>query len=199
MLVFALMSGVGCAPSPQAQVRFRPTPGFGLFAGYGMVPSRNPPRDHTPRLLTDPASRLPASGGQDHTPPPFGPRCRWYHNLPGKSWNPAAQAFVPSMARVFFFPNWKRKPRNARRFRSPERCPPIRDRPSKILLVPTAGPGVCLSPLSPIAPRSISRPVSFSLTLFMTTFCVFFLWEAGPQAARCEEVLRIKPRKRLRP
>ena len=47
-----------------------------------------------PRLLTDPASRLPASGGQDHNPPTL-----WLCALgrdgtipyPGKSWNPGVR------------------------------------------------------------------------------------------------------------
>ena len=36
-----------------------------------MVPSRNPPRDHTPRLLTDLLGGMVrlVLGGQDHTPP----------------------------------------------------------------------------------------------------------------------------------
>ena len=39
-----------------------------------------------PRLLTDPASRRPGMGGQDHTPPPFGPR--EYHTIPRKKLEP---------------------------------------------------------------------------------------------------------------
>ena len=57
----------------------------GVWYGTLAQPTSRP---YPPRLLTDPASRRPGMGGQDHTPPPFGPR--GYHTIPRKKLEPWA-------------------------------------------------------------------------------------------------------------